>query len=37
LRNVLLVLEDPAADLHHPAYAKLLLDAAERVAPRGTP
>jgi hypothetical protein len=30
LRNVLLVLEDPAADVHHPAYAKSLLDAAER-------
>lgn len=29
LRNVLLVLEDPAADVHHPAYAKLLLDSAE--------
>ena len=30
LRDVLLVLEDPAADVHHPAYAKSLLDAAER-------
>lgn len=30
LRNVLMVLEDPAADVHHPAYAKSLLDAAER-------
>ncbi|HVY30119.1 MAG TPA: cytochrome c3 family protein [Polyangiaceae bacterium] len=30
LRNVLLVLEDPAADVHHPSYAKSLLDAAER-------
>jgi hypothetical protein len=28
---VLLVLEDPAADVHHPAYATTLLDAAERV------
>ena len=33
LRNVLLVLEDPAADVHHPAYAAALLDAAERVLP----
>jgi hypothetical protein len=32
LRNVLLVLEDPAADVHHPRYAKALLDAAERAA-----
>lgn len=32
LRNVLLVLEDPAADVHHPRYANLLLDAAERFA-----
>lgn len=30
LRNVLLVLEDPAADVHHPSYAKSLLDTAER-------
>lgn len=30
LRNVLLVLEDAAADVHHPAYARALLDAAER-------
>jgi hypothetical protein len=30
LRNVLMVLEDPAADVHHPAYAQSLLDAAER-------
>jgi hypothetical protein len=29
LRNVLLVLEDPAADVHHPAYAQALLDRAE--------
>lgn len=33
LHNVLLVLEDPAADVHHPAYAAALLDAAERVLP----
>ena len=33
LRNVLLVLEDPAADVHHPRYAQALLDAAERLAP----
>jgi hypothetical protein len=26
---VLLVLEDTAADVHNPRYAKLLLDAAE--------
>lgn len=31
LRNVLLVLEDPAADVHHPSYARALLDAAERL------
>ncbi|HWP06593.1 MAG TPA: hypothetical protein VNN72_12655, partial [Polyangiaceae bacterium] len=30
LRNVLLVLEDPAADVHNPSYAALLLDRAER-------
>lgn len=30
--DVLLVLEDPAADIHHPQYAKALLDAAERTA-----
>jgi hypothetical protein len=30
--DVLLVLEDPAADIHHPRYARALLDAAERVA-----
>lgn len=28
LRNVLLVLEDPASDVHHPRYAGALLDAA---------
>ena len=33
LHNVLLVLEDPAADVHHPVYAAALLDAAERVLP----
>ncbi len=33
LRNVLLVLEDPAADVHHPSYARALLDSAERLAP----
>lgn len=33
LRNVLLVLEDPAADVHHPAYARALLDSADRLAP----
>jgi hypothetical protein len=37
LRNVLLVLEDPAADVHHPSYARLLLDAAERLAPGAPP
>lgn len=37
LRNVLLVLEDPAADVHHPGYARALLDAAERLAPGATP
>jgi hypothetical protein len=31
LYDVLLVLEDPAADVHHPVYATSLLDAAERV------
>lgn len=34
LYSVLLVLEDPAADVHNPAYAKLLLDAAEAKASR---
>ena len=34
LYGVLLVLEDPAADVHNPAYAKLLLDAAEGKLPR---
>jgi hypothetical protein len=35
LDNVALVLEDPAADVHNPRYATLLLDAAETVlAPR---
>jgi hypothetical protein len=37
LRNVLLVLEDPAADVHHPDYAKALLDAAERFASGAQP
>ena len=37
LRDVLLVLEDPAADVHHPKYARALLDAAERLAPRAQP
>ncbi len=37
LRDVLLVLEDPAADVHHPSYARALLDAAERLAPRAKP
>jgi hypothetical protein len=37
LRDVLLVLEDPAADVHHPRYAKALLDAAERLAPGTSP
>jgi hypothetical protein len=37
LRNVLLVLEDPAADVHHPRYARSLLDAAERLAPGAKP
>jgi hypothetical protein len=29
--NVLLVIEDPAAAIHNPAYAAALLDAAEAV------
>jgi hypothetical protein len=33
LRNILLVLEDPAADVHNPGYARALLDSAERLAP----
>lgn len=37
LRNVLLVLEDPAADVHGPGYARALLDAAERLAPGTKP
>ncbi len=37
LRNVLLVLEDPAADVHHPSYARALLDAAERFATGAKP
>jgi hypothetical protein len=37
LYDVLLVLEDPAADVHHPAYATTLLDAAERVASGASP
>jgi hypothetical protein len=37
LHDVLLVLEDPAADVHHPTYAKALLDAAERLAPGASP
>jgi hypothetical protein len=37
LFNVLLVLEDPAADVHHPAYASALLDAAERTLPGAQP
>ena len=37
LRDVLLVLEDPAADVHHPRYAKALLDAAERLASGAQP
>ena len=37
LYNVLLVLEDPAADVHHPAYARTLLDAAERLTPGAPP
>jgi hypothetical protein len=38
LYDTLLVLEDPAADVHNPAYAALLLERAERTlsgAPRG--
>ncbi len=35
LRNALLVLEDPAADVHNPAYARRLLDTAGRVVRRG--
>jgi hypothetical protein len=37
LYDVLLVLEDPAADIHHPVYATSLLDAAERVASGAPP
>jgi hypothetical protein len=37
VRNVLLVLEDPAADVHAPGYARALLDAAERLAPGAKP
>jgi hypothetical protein len=37
LRNVLLVLEDPAADVHHPRYASALLDAAEPFASGAQP
>jgi hypothetical protein len=37
IRNVLLVLEDPAADVHAPGYARALLDAAERLAPGAKP
>jgi hypothetical protein len=37
LHDVLLVLEDPAADVHNPSYAKALLDAAERLAPGASP
>lgn len=35
--NVLLVLEDRAADVHHPRYARALLDAAERIASGAPP
>jgi len=37
LRNVLLVLEDPAADVHNPGYARALLDSAERLATGADP
>ncbi len=37
LRNVLLVLEDPAADVHHPSYARALLDAADRLVTGAKP
>lgn len=37
LYNVLLVLEDPAADVHNPSYARALLDTAERLAPEAKP
>jgi hypothetical protein len=37
IRNVLLVLEDPAADVHHPAYARALLDSAQRLASGALP
>lgn len=37
LRNILLVLEDPAADVHHPAYAEALLDSAERFTHGASP
>jgi hypothetical protein len=35
--DVLLVLEDPAADVHHPRYARALLDAAESIASGASP
>jgi hypothetical protein len=35
LHDVLLVLEDPAADVHNPAYASILLDQAARAVRKG--
>jgi hypothetical protein len=35
LRNVLLVLEDGAADVHNPAYAEVLLSSAEKASSAG--
>jgi hypothetical protein len=37
LRNVLLVLEDGAADVHNPAYAEMLVSSAENVLNAGKP
>jgi hypothetical protein len=36
LRNALLVLEDPAADVHNPDYARRLLDVARKQSKRGS-
>ena len=35
LRNILLVLEDGAADVHNPAYAELLISSAEKASSAG--
>jgi hypothetical protein len=36
LRNALLVLEDPAADVHNPDYARRLLDVARKQTERAS-